>query len=374
MASIVAAWRPDLADASAPETDPDLEAFAPFVTNEQLGGLLPTFMRTGRVQGGTPSHPTPEMVWTFQPRDSSKAPFAWLVGGASFNGRWNPVVYQGYNCGGSKGGRANLSEPLARVVIETDYDDGNSRAVEIYSEFESANGAVRLRPYFFKIDRNATHHAEAVQAASILGNPFSICVPHESAATGLAVARFVKGAMQLTGHDDHSTVLMLSAGAGQRGELMIGRDENPAHVTFTAARETPEQFGVTVNGVSVLHLYSAPAGAHGGSALAVGANDNSAAGVFAVGSSSPAVKALVARGRIEQTANIFEVQDADMKPVMGATASGHFFTSNTSEPADDELGAGQLALWFDATNGAAKLMVKARQENGAIRKRALSLS
>ncbi len=36
------------------------------------------------------------------------------------------------------------------------------------------------------------------------------------------------------------------------------------------------------------------------------------------------------------------------------------------EPKDVDLAAGQLALWFDSTNGAAKLMVKAKQANGTV--------
>lgn len=46
----------------------------------------------------------------------------------------------------------------------------------------------------------------------------------------------------------------------------------------------------------------------------------------------------------------------------------------TSAPADGELAAGQVALWLDATNGAAKLMVKAKQADGTVRVGALALA
>lgn len=46
----------------------------------------------------------------------------------------------------------------------------------------------------------------------------------------------------------------------------------------------------------------------------------------------------------------------------------------TSAPADDLLSAGQCALWFDATNGAAKLMIKAKQANGTVRTGSVNLT
>jgi hypothetical protein len=38
----------------------------------------------------------------------------------------------------------------------------------------------------------------------------------------------------------------------------------------------------------------------------------------------------------------------------------------TGAPADATLAASELALWFDPTNGAAKLMIKAKQANGTV--------
>lgn len=42
------------------------------------------------------------------------------------------------------------------------------------------------------------------------------------------------------------------------------------------------------------------------------------------------------------------------------------FISKTAAPADGELVAGQVSLWFDATNGAAKLMIKGKSANGTV--------
>jgi hypothetical protein len=63
------------------------------------------------------------------------------------------------------------------------------------------------------------------------------------------------------------------------------------------------------------------------------------------------------------------VQDAagQMRPVV-------LVLTNHSAPADGTIAAGDCALWFDQTNGAAKLMVKAKQADGTVRTGSLALT
>jgi len=53
--------------------------------------------------------------------------------------------------------------------------------------------------------------------------------------------------------------------------------------------------------------------------------------------------------------------------------TGIFNTLN-SAPADGDLAAGECAWWFDKTNGAAKLMIKAKQNDGTVKTASISLS
>lgn len=46
--------------------------------------------------------------------------------------------------------------------------------------------------------------------------------------------------------------------------------------------------------------------------------------------------------------------------------TGHAVITNHAAPADGELVAGELALWFDQTNGAAKLKLKGKSANGTV--------
>lgn len=53
--------------------------------------------------------------------------------------------------------------------------------------------------------------------------------------------------------------------------------------------------------------------------------------------------------------------------VGGIHAGGYFYIAVNTAPADGILAAGQAALWFDSSNGAAKLMIKAKQADGTIK-------
>jgi len=77
-------------------------------------------------------------------------------------------------------------------------------------------------------------------------------------------------------------------------------------------------------------------------------------------------------------------QDAthDAVIVLGSTGpaglrldhSGYLILKLTSAPADAALAANECALWFDPTNGASKLMVKAKQADGTVRAASIALS
>jgi hypothetical protein len=45
---------------------------------------------------------------------------------------------------------------------------------------------------------------------------------------------------------------------------------------------------------------------------------------------------------------------------------GYYITKKNTAPADADISAGEMALWFDPTNGAAKLMIKAKTNDGTV--------
>lgn len=72
------------------------------------------------------------------------------------------------------------------------------------------------------------------------------------------------------------------------------------------------------------------------------------------------------KGASSQSGNLAEwVSSADA--VYGTISeNGYFTTRKVSAPADGELSASELAFWFDDTNGAGKLKIKAKTANGTV--------
>ncbi len=168
------------------------------------------------------------------------------------------------------------------------------------------------------------------------------------------------------------TKLQLQAGASRAAQLSLGQNATNDVLLLNPASTTIAQF--QLNGrTNSLWLFANPIGA-AGDAISVGAQDNQAVGTFVVGTSNVAMKGVVAKGRASQTGNLLEVQDSSSNPLSGFTENGYFFTRKTAVVADAELAAGELALWFDSTNGAAKLMVKAKETGGTVRTASVALA
>lgn len=68
----------------------------------------------------------------------------------------------------------------------------------------------------------------------------------------------------------------------------------------------------------------------------------------------------------EFTDFITAVPDAGGSGAFRVLESGAILTAAHSAPSDDVLSSGDCALWFDQTNGAAKLMVKGKTANGTV--------
>ncbi len=58
--------------------------------------------------------------------------------------------------------------------------------------------------------------------------------------------------------------------------------------------------------------------------------------------------------------------DSPSNFLAGFHSGGALVTAAHAAPADGDLAAGQLAIWFDQTDGAAKLMIKAKTANGTV--------
>lgn len=75
---------------------------------------------------------------------------------------------------------------------------------------------------------------------------------------------------------------------------------------------------------------------------------------------------MIARGFAAQTGNLQEWQSSASAVLSSVSENGYFMTRKIAAPADAELAASELAFWFDSTNGAGKLMIKAKTIDGTV--------
>lgn len=344
-------------------------AAAPALAAPRAAQGQEAYILASDTQEGTIAEPVRETIWNFQPVDPATGPFRWSIGGAHFNGRWDPVMYFGFNYEPT-GLPTRPGEPRAAWVIEADYDDGSKRTIEQYCEIASANGELRIRPFFFQVKRDATTYETFMTRSTVQGNPFVVTYPDGDGGTQMLSIH--KNILDLRAADPaQPTTIRARASAVQTAVLALGH--RGALDVFQVFPETPTQSVLRTAGRPILRLYATPMGV-AGQGICVGSNDSHAIGTFDVSTSHPAVKGLVARGREGQRGNLLEVQNERSEPLSGFTENGYFFTRKSSEVADTELAAGELALWLDATNGTASLKIKAKQADGTVRRAEVPLT
>lgn len=83
---------------------------------------------------------------------------------------------------------------------------------------------------------------------------------------------------------------------------------------------------------------------------------------------------LVLKAPATPTVDIFQVKDSTAAILSRFDKSGYFMTRKVAAPADADLAASEVSLWLDATNGAAKLMIKAKQADGTVRTGSVALA
>jgi hypothetical protein len=234
---------------------------------------------------------------SIQPTATGAGPLTFDGHVVTFSGTPDPTIGFGYNQN-PNGTAIVAGEPGIRFQVEGNYNDGSgSNKVEAYLQYLSTDGTTTIRPFFYQLNR-ATN---TLVAAQHLG-PLQI---YDSANTSTNWYQFNKNQF-ITNGSDNDTSIQINAPAGKNASFNLSR--NAASATWQVAMNSDNRATITF-GSFLAYCFNTPIGASG-AAFAVGANDNSAVGLFAVGGSNAGVKALVARGKSGQTASLLELQDS----------------------------------------------------------------
>lgn len=172
---------------------------------------------------------------------------------------------------------------------------------------------------------------------------------------------------------DADIKFQLRTHSAQGATLSLGRNGSNDYLRLSTNTGIADFADINLNNREVLRMYS---NMGTGTGVVIGGTDvGNAVGAFVVGAGHPAyVNALVARGKATQSEPIMRIEDSGGNLLSGFSKGGYFVTEKHAAPADGDLTAGQMVVWFDQTNGAAKMMVKAKQADGTVKTGSLALA
>lgn len=319
--------------------------------DSRLGSLESTGIGTEALQGGTVGAPAEKMLWRFQPVDTAKAPFTWHIHGASFNGTWDSVMYLGYNASGA-GGRVLAAEPSFRFVIEQDYEvTPDVHWLEAYMEWVPGSGAsapVSGRPLFWRFDR---------ATGTIVGwdlKSKGVDFTHWDNDANV-FARISPSGMNL-GHANNagSTSLALIPPAGYGSAFSMAHGGTTAlSISTTSSTNVP----ISIGGSGTMWLFS--------KRVSIGVEDNSASLTVIGDNGGLGIQTL--DGPAGQTGDHYAAKSNDKATTYFRVGPlGYPQIRKVTAIPDAYLATSELALWFDNTNGAGKLMIKAKTADGTV--------
>lgn len=299
-------------------------------------------------------------LFRIQPTTAGVAPFGAGVVGTFFNSTWDYVFDIGYNPR-----RIVATEPSFTFTVESDYEPTpGTHALEAYFEYRSADQATTFRPIFFYINRSthaltAVYKADTLQFQSISGANFMVAQPGQFTVS------------QYTGQDG---VFRVGAATGRTSAFKMQNNAVDV-VSISAASSYLIQWDIGDGATFKNFMYMQTLGDVGvGTFLSIGSFDSKAVITADTEGSAVSAKAIVARGKSGQSGSLVEVQDNAEAIMSRFDKDGYFMTRKTAAPADADIATGEMALWFDSTNGAAKLMVKAKQADGTVKTAAVALA
>ncbi|MFA7265134.1 MAG: hypothetical protein WC054_02380 [Candidatus Nanopelagicales bacterium] len=272
---VVAATAPATYDSGTQTVGVDVEAILTEAGEE--------FIPQVRQQPGTALNPTAEIVWEYQPADTNRGPFRWIIGGAAFNGEFDPVMYLGYNVADG-GGLAKAGEPSFRWNIESHYDDGAKDTFETYWEYMSGDMSAQKRPIFLQMRKSDG------KVFAFLLRTDTLYLTDEAA--DLPYVMFNPGAIAMPARAGQSNTISMQAASGQPTSFAMyhSASANPALAINTLAAS---QASISVGGHTNAYFFQQRG-------MAINEQNNTAA--FTVMGNATA---LVARFKLGATAGDF---------------------------------------------------------------------
>jgi hypothetical protein len=328
--------------------------------NFTLTGIQTTLV--DRTQAGSTASGTPLRLMTITPASAGASKFVFEIGGANFGGVEDSVSYFGWNTR-SGGNRIDTARSRIGINFEDQYNDGGIDTTEAYIEFQDTSGSYIVRPFMFQFRRSPSGYSDALRQSYFRGNP----IIFQLADGTTSIADFADGAANIRGTTNVALALIPTSGTAS---LNLGTSGTP-WMTVDASGVTAG--AIKMGGTTVMAF------SKNGTLPQATVGSNAPWGLFTAdltnlsSAGNPAITT-VARNPVVSGQSHYEAHDASHNILSRFDNNGYFMTRKTAAPADAALASGEMAIWFDSTNGAAKLMVKAKQADGTVRTGSVALA
>jgi hypothetical protein len=134
-----------------------------------------------------------------------------------------------------------------------------------------------------------------------------------------------------------------------------------------AASQSADIFDVFVNGNGTAAIKVASTGKFTGSFAALFSNaGQTGQPALQVGNNSSTLQLLLLKNNISSPGNMLELQNSSATVLARVSPLGYYYHKLLAAPADSDVAASEVALWFDSTAGAAKLMIKGKNASGTV--------
>jgi hypothetical protein len=317
---------------------------------------MPMFGTGVRPSQAQPADAQALRILTLQPAAAGRAPFTMEIDSTLFNVTYDPILAIGYNLS-ADGNPILSSEPLFGWKVEGNYDDGSGQnKIESYFQYGDNDGNA-YRPLFIQVNR-----VTDVSVMELVTNQVSYSIPNPAnPVANRQVMILTDGTLTMAPQTAGNSLINVRAGASRKGILSLGYDGVDAVVQLQPGASN--NFAqLTVNSQQ---FYFA-ANTSGIAAPGLGIGITAPISPLHIKATNLGLHVVTIDQITSGLGNLTQWRDSSAVILSRVGKGGRFMTSVNTAPADADVATGEAALWFDKTNGAGKLMVKAKTADGTV--------
>jgi len=312
----------------------------------------------------------PQTIFQVQSAAAGRAPFVVAMGNGVFNGTYDPILSWSYNS--DPVGNAIVStEPMAEMKIEAFYDQtpvSPNHVLEFYIELNHpAHAGTDVRPWQFQMNRDTG--AYNMSQVMVGQSGFLFLNPDQTGVLSVLPQQLI-----MPGKASTQTIFKMQAGTSGGSEIDFGFGGTDKVLSIaTVAVNQYQMQGLSGQGLCFIFTNQnggGPAWYFGGHS----AEGTATVVADAYTTSTPALRAKQAGSSQAAASSLVQGTKSDGTILSHINGQGHIATRMNVIPADADLVAGELAFWYDSTNGASKLMVKAKQADGTVKTASVALA